>query len=106
MREVSEGDRIAEQNALIDELTAFQIEDVAAPVRAPKIVKPKKLKPKIKVSDALRNAAKAYKAAYKHVYHMEPRLTFDGTWVRLPGQKEGISLKRLKELTTQLRARA
>lgn len=83
----------------------YEVEDVAAPVRAPKIVKPKKVKPKIKVSDALRNAAKAYKEAYKRLYHMEPRLMFDGVWVRLPGQTEGISLKRLKELTTQLNRR-
>lgn len=84
----------------------YEVEDVAAPVREPKPAKQaRKPKAKIKVSEALRNAAKAYKTAYKAAYHMSPTLTFDGTWVRLPGQKEGISLKRLKEMTTQLKAR-
>lgn len=66
---------------------------------------PKKRKPKTKVPASLRKAAAEYKEAYKAVYHMEPRLTYDGTWVRLHGSKEGVSTKRLKELTTQLRNR-
>ena len=58
-----------------------------------------------KVSPSLKRAAKEYKEAYRAVYHMNPGLTFDGKWVRIHGQELGVSLKRLKELTVQLRNR-
>ncbi len=72
-----------------------QIENVPAPSR----------KPKVKISKSIRAAAKAYKEAYKDVYRMNPQLTFDGKWIRIHGQDQGVSLKRLKEMTTQLRNR-
>jgi hypothetical protein len=92
MRDVSEGDRITEQN------TAYAI--------AEHIAMPKARKKKPRISESLRNAAKAYKQAYIAVYNMRPSMTFDGTWIRLAGTREGISIRRLKELTTQLKNRA
>lgn len=65
--------------------------------------KPRKSGPK--PSPALRRAAQEYKREYLTTYGMRPTLTFDGTYVRIEGQSAGISLRRLKELTTQLRNR-
>lgn len=82
----------------------YAIESVPAPQAKPKPVRKPRAK-KIKVSDAIKNAAKEYKAEYLAVYGIKPSLTFDGTWVRIAGQSQGVGLKRLKEMTTQLRAR-
>lgn len=84
----------------------FVIEAVPAPVAKPKPQRKARAPKRTKVSDALRNAADAYKKAYKGVYGIAPALTYDGTWVRLGGSTQGIGLKRLKELTTQLRFRS
>lgn len=54
----------------------------------------------------LRDRAKAYKTAYRAVYGLVPRVTYDGKWIRLEGVAQGVSPKRLDELTRQLRARA
>lgn len=78
-------------------MESMQVEQVAMP---------KRRKSKPRVSPALRQAANEYKDAYKTVYNVKPELTWDGKWVRIKGQAQGISLRRLKELTTQLRARA
>lgn len=77
---------------------------VPMPVAAPKPVRKPRVK-KIKVSDAIKRAAKEYKAEYFAVYGIKPVLTFDGTWVRIAGQSQGVKLKRLKEMTTQLKTR-
>ena len=69
------------------------------------VAMPKRRKPKPKISAALRSAANEYKDAYHTTYGMKPELTWDGKWVRIKGQAQGVSLRRLKELTTQLRAR-
>lgn len=82
----------------------YVIDNVPAPQAKPKPVRKARVK-KIKVSDALKKAAKEYKAEYLAVFGTKPTLTFDGTWVRITGQSQGIGLKRLKELTTQLKAR-
>lgn len=79
---------------------SLQIENIPLPraERAP----PKLRKKTVKVTPSLKKAAKEYKQAYVKVYGLSPRLTFDGKWIRLPGNKEGVSIKRLRELTTQL----
>lgn len=79
--------------------------DVPMPVTKPKPER-KPRKKKSRVTPALREAAKQYKHAYIAVYGLRPTLTFDGTWIRLQGMAQGVSLKRLKEMTTQLRNRA
>lgn len=81
----------------------MQIETVAmpAPTKPAKIRQEKKLK----VKDSIRQAAKEYKAIYKETYGADIRITFDGTWIRLQGEAQGMTLKRLKERTTQLRNR-
>lgn len=84
----------------------MEIENVPMPVKQTKPErKPRKPKLRIKVHAALRNAAREYKQAYRNVYGMLPELTYDGTWIRIAGQTEGIGLKRLKELTRQLHNR-
>lgn len=67
---------------------------------------PKRRKARPRVPQALRDAAQDYKDAYKAAYGVKPELTWDGKWIRIKGQAQGVSLRRLKELTTQLRARA
>lgn len=86
--------------------TTLAVEHIPMPGRN-KPTKVKKVKPTKgpKVADALRNAAEDYKAAYKAVYGMAPRLTWDGKWIRLAGEAQGMSLMRLKERTAQLRNR-
>ena len=86
--------------------TQMEIESVPMPVKQTRPErKPRTNKPKIKVPESLRNAADDYKDAYRSLYGMKPTLTYDGTWVRLTGHTEGITMKRLKELTRQLRNR-
>jgi hypothetical protein len=60
-----------------------------------------------KVPVAVREAALAYKQAYKAVYGVPPSLRYDpaGQWIRITGQSQGVKLSRLKAMTTQLRAR-
>lgn len=64
-------------------------------------------KPK-KVPAVVRDAAQAYKQAYKAVYGVLPTLRYDpaGPWIRITGVSEGVSLSRLKVMTTQLKIRA
>lgn len=82
-------------------------EMLPVPIRVPKPLAPKIKKPKgIKVTKSLKAAAKAYKDAYYDVYHVRIKLTYDGTWVRLQGAATGVSVKRLREMTSQLRHRA
>ena len=83
---------------------ASSITNVPMPTSKPKPV-PKPRNKGAKVSGTIRNAARAYKQIYKSVYGVNPTLTYDGTWIRLQGQREGVSLKRLKEMTTQLHNR-
>lgn len=61
-----------------------------------------------KVPAAVRDAAAAYKAAYKAVYGIVPTLRYDPRekWIRITGVTGGVSLSRLKVLTTQLKIRA
>lgn len=61
---------------------------------------------KVKVSDAIKNAARDYKEAYKAAYGTTPTLTFNGEWIRIEGMTGGVKLLRLKELTRQLKLRA
>lgn len=59
----------------------------------------------INVPAPVRRAAAEYKAAYKAVYGIPPTLRWDGVWIRITGQSQGVKLSRLKAMTTQLRAR-
>lgn len=59
-----------------------------------------------KVPHNVRSVALSYKAAYKKVYGINPYVGWDGTWYRLAGASEGVNLRRLKEMTTQLHRRA
>lgn len=84
---------------------AFAIETPPMPgswkkgtVKPPKKVKknkPTKLSP-------LQVAANEYKEAYKALYGVDARLTFDGTWIRIKGEPQGMNLARLEERTRQL----
>lgn len=66
---------------------------------------PRRRKPKA-VPPAVRLAANNYKAAYRAVYGIPPGMKWDGTWIRLEGQTEGVTAKRLKEMTALLLNRA
>ena len=67
---------------------------------------PKRRKPKSKIPPALKAGAQEYKDAYRAVYGMLPELRWDGKWIRIKGQAQGVNLRRLRELTTQLKLRA
>lgn len=77
------------------------------PVRtpAPALVRKPRAPKGVKVSGSLKKAAREYKQAYREVYTINPKLTYDGKWVRLQGVAEGVSTKRLRELTAQLKNR-
>lgn len=86
---------------------AFMIEDDVEIPRfrgEPKEVKPRKVK-SIRVSESLKNTVVEYKRAYKSLYGRVPHMTYDGAWIHIMGSQQGISAKRLKEMTTQLRNR-
>lgn len=78
---------------------------IPMPARVVNIKPPKKRKEKPKAAANIIKAAREYKEAYKAVYHCDIRLTLQGKWIRIHGQDTGVSLKRLKELTAQLRNR-
>lgn len=83
------------------------IENIPMPARASgvtieRVPMPKAKANKPKVSPGLKNAARAYKQAYVKVYGQNPRITYDGTWVRFHGTKEGVSVRRLRAMTTLL----
>lgn len=81
----------------------MEIESVPMPQVKPRPArKPRSKGPK--VSDALRKAAQEYKREYFNAYGRRPVITYDGEWVRIDGGA-GIKLRRLKELTTQLKRR-
>lgn len=87
---------------------AFMIEDDLEIPRhrtEPKAAKQPRAKKGIRVSESLKNTVVEYKRAYKALYGLVPHMTYDGTWVRILGSTQGISPKRLKEMTTQLRNR-
>lgn len=62
-------------------------------------------KAKLRVPATVRRAAEGFKRAYKAVHGVLPELRWDGTWVRITGQTEGVSPRRLREMTTQLARR-
>lgn len=76
----------------------MQIEDVKPP-------RVRMKSGKLKVPPAVRAAAAEYKQLYKEVYSVTPTLTYDGTYICIAGQQSGVGLRRLKELTTQLKNR-
>jgi hypothetical protein len=59
-----------------------------------------------KPSKTQQHALDAYREAYKAVYGILPGVSFDGVWCTLRGQPQRVRLRRLRELTTQLRNRA
>lgn len=65
----------------------------------------RRAKVKRRVPPAVRVAAEDYKAAYKAMYGMPAALKWDGVWIRMQGQAEGVTTRRLREMTTQLRRR-
>jgi hypothetical protein len=69
------------------------------------IPKVRRAKAKRRVPPAVRLAAEAYKAAYKALYGIPASLKWDGVWVRIQGQTEGVTARRLKEMTTQMQRR-
>lgn len=87
---------------------SYEIEEVDVPRRGkePPIPKANKRKERRGRLASLYSAAKEYKQAYKAVYGVLPELTWDGKWVRIKGQPQGVNAKRLKELTRQLKLRA
>jgi len=63
-------------------------------------------KPPFKPSKGQQGMLDKYREAYKAVYGIVPGISFDGAWVTLRGQPERVRLRRLRELTSQLRNRA
>lgn len=92
------------ENVPLPGRSVAQIESVPMPGRPAKPKKQKKVGA-VKVTDRIKKAAKEYKEAYRDLYGLNPRLTFDGKWIRLAGEPQGMSLERLKERTKQLRNR-
>lgn len=66
----------------------------------PKI--PKRYRPKPATPTAITAAMDAYNAAYKRVFGVRTSLSYDGVYVRIAGQTQGVSRKRLDEMTRQL----
>ncbi len=62
-------------------------------------------KGRLRVPATVRKAADEYKAAYSRMYGVPAGLTWDGVWIRIAGQPEGVSTRRLREMTTQLKRR-
>lgn len=63
---------------------------------------------KKRIPDTVRRAAKEYKEAYHAVYGVRPSLSYspsDG-WITVKGMSGRVNVRRLRELTTQLRRRA
>lgn len=60
-----------------------------------------------RVPQRVREIAQEYKDAYAAVYGLRPTVSYEITtgWFTLHGAKERVKLKRLKEMTTQLRRR-
>lgn len=60
-----------------------------------------------KIPRHIRDAAKKYKDAYAAVYGLRPTVTYEPAtgWFTLLGVSSRVKLKRLKELTAQLRRR-
>lgn len=60
-----------------------------------------------KVPQRVREAAQEYKEAYERVYGLRPTVSYAPTtgWFTLLGVTQRVNLKRLKELTAQLRRR-
>lgn len=54
----------------------------------------------------IRKAREKYAAAYQKVYGIRPEVSWDGTFFRIVGHTAGVTLARLKEMTSQLRWRA
>ena len=77
----------------------IEIETIA-PIKSTRATKPKTL------TRFQERTIKQYKAAYKAVYGILPTITFDGTWIRIQGQVQGVKRKRLKEMAEQLEYRA
>lgn len=80
-------------------------EQVALNKRTP-IPKPRRMVKKA-VPAAVRLAAADYKAAYKSLYGVEPTMRYDreGKWIRVQGQATGVTVRRLREMTAQLKYR-
>lgn len=55
---------------------------------------------------SLKKSVQAYSDAYLKVYGIRPEVTFDGAFIRIMGQVQGVTKKRLKEMTNQLKWRA
>lgn len=65
---------------------------------------PKRYRPK-PTPEPITNAMKAYRDAYKRVYGVFVEVTYDGAFIRIAGQGQGVSRKRLTEMTRQLNYR-
>lgn len=52
------------------------------------------------------NGMERYSDAYKKVYGVPPECHYDGEYIRIHGQAQGVTLGRLREMTNQLIWRA
>ncbi len=61
---------------------------------------------KSKKDGPIQRAAHEYKEAYREVYGVYPSMRYQAPYVRIVGQNQGVTLRRLREMTSQLRRRA
>lgn len=59
-------------------------------------------KPAKTAEERQRDVIESYQRAYKLVYGTTPAVTASGGYFRVAGQSSGVSLKRLKTMTSQL----
>jgi hypothetical protein len=79
---------------------SYAIDNHVKPPRA------KRSKVKQAADDRQQRTLDAYADAYKRNFGVRPDMRVEGAWVYIAGDKQGVSLQRLKELTTQLNLRA
>jgi hypothetical protein len=79
---------------------------IAPPALTDRVRKPRRKKRAIMAPRPIRRAMELYSAAYLKVYGVPPEWRWDGVYVRIVGITNGVTLKRVREMTNQLNWRA
>ena len=76
------------------------LDDIPMPAQAPQ-TRHKGKRPAT-VPKAIRNTIARYREAYRVLYGIKPEVAYDGKFIRPHGHAQGVTQKRLKEMTQQL----
>jgi hypothetical protein len=80
--------------------------EIDSDITPPPATERRKSKRAIYIPPGVKTAIQRYKDAYKVVFQIPPEVFYDGTYVRIRGSSEGVTMKRLREMIKQLRWRA